>query len=63
MSGLNRRLKALETSGPSEVSPRVKAWLGWPLTDAEALEASMPYDQSPSDMTGLSKEFLAWLAA
>ena len=60
---LGRRVNALEAGQHSELSPAVKQWLGWPLTDAEreALASQPPLDLDAIDTTGLSQEMKAWL--
>ena len=57
---LSNRIAALERQGAADLSPRAKAWLGWPLTDAE-LQA---FDTEPvniDDTANLSTEARVWL--
>lgn len=62
MRSLDKRVSVLERGGTSELSPAVKAWLGWPLTEAEraALDDG-PVDTDDIDTSKLSKEARAWL--
>ncbi len=60
MRGVNRRLRALETAQPSRISPAVKAWLGWPLTNAERARLDDPVPEPV--MSNLPEEVRAWLA-
>lgn len=63
MRALQRRLAALEASQPVGLSPRVRQWLGWPLTDAEQqlADEQAPQDCADVDTSGLSQEMEAWL--
>lgn len=60
MKALERRVSAMET-GNTDLSPALKQWLGWPLTEAELKVLDMPADPKPIDTRGLSKEARAWL--
>lgn len=61
---LERRIEALE-AGSSELSPKAKAWLGWPLTEVEQtlLESSKgeSIDWSKLDSSSWSAEAKIWL--
>jgi hypothetical protein len=61
MRGLSRRMDALERSEPAELSPAGKAWLGWPLTDAERAALNDNHAVDPVDTSKLSKEAREWL--
>jgi hypothetical protein len=60
MRAVNRRLRALEAAQPSRISPAVKAWLGWPLTDAERARLDDPVPEPV--MSTLPQEVREWLA-
>ena len=64
MKALAKRLDALEV-GQSILSPRVKQWLGWELTDAERTrldnEPSADLALDAIDPEGWSGEAKAWL--
>lgn len=60
MRGVNRRLRALEAAQPSRISPAVKVWLGWPLTDAERARLDDPVPELV--MSNLPQEVKEWLA-
>ena len=57
-----KRLDALEAGRPV-LSPRVKQWLGWPLSDAErvALDDDAAVEPNTIDTTNWSTEAKAWL--
>jgi hypothetical protein len=63
MRSLINRVANLEGTGQSDLSPRVKAWLGWPLTDAERVElaSAPPVDPAEIDTSNLSQEARLWL--
>lgn len=65
MGALNRRLDALEAAKPSDLSPIVKQWLGWPLTEAEQRavddRAGIETDWDAIDTSDWSAEMKAWL--
>lgn len=60
---LARRMTKLEGEAPSELSPRVKAWLGWQLSPAEQAELDRGDDLDADDIdtSALSGEARAWL--
>ena len=62
MKAMVKRLDALEAGRPV-LSPRVKQWLGWPLTDAErgTLDNGATVDPYAVDASGWSREAKAWL--
>jgi hypothetical protein len=60
MRGLNNRVSALERDAPT-LSAQVKAWLGWPLSDAERSEAERDVDVAHINTSALSKEDQQWL--
>ena len=60
MRAVNRRLRALETARPLRLSPAVKAWLGWPLTDEECARLDDPVPEPV--MSDLPQEVREWLA-
>lgn len=60
MRRLEHRLRALETAQPSRICPAVKAWLGWPLTDAERARLDDPVPEPV--MSNLPEEVRTWLA-
>ena len=64
MKALARRLDALEV-GQSVVSPKVKQWLGWELTEAEQAildgDASVDADFDAIDTSNWSTEVKTWL--
>lgn len=62
MTALARRLDKLEV-GQSVLSPLVKQWLGWALTDAErtALDGAGSFDPGPIDACNWSQEARTWL--
>lgn len=61
MRGLSRRLSALEAAKPDVLPPFVKAWLGWPLTDAERARLDDPVLDDCST-ANLPEEVRTWLA-
>jgi len=60
MKAMQRRIAALEVGNATNLSPAAKAWLGWPLTEAEqqALDDPEPTD---IDASKLSAPMKAWL--
>lgn len=62
MKALAKRLDALEV-GQSVLSPKVKQWLGWPLSDAEraAMDTDAAVDLNTVDASSWSREAKAWL--
>ena len=62
MKAMVKRLDALE-AGRLILSPRVKQWLGWPLSDAEraALDDYAAVDPNTIDTTNWSTEVKTWL--
>ena len=63
MKPIERRVTALEASGPERLSPAAKAWLGQTLTAAEkmALHDSPKSAVKAVDTSDLSQESRAWL--
>lgn len=60
MKAMAKRLDALET--PAGGLPAcAKAWLGWPLSDAERAEAEALPASGAIDTSMWSKEAKAWL--
>lgn len=58
---IKRRLAALEQgSGQGMLSPSVRKWLGWPVTDTE-LAAEEPFDPAAVDSSGWTREMKTWL--
>lgn len=57
---LSNRIAALERQGAADLSPRAKAWLGWPLTDVD-LQALDTEPVSTNDTANLSTEARVWL--
>ena len=62
MKALAKRLDALEV-GQSILSPKVKQWLGWGLTDAERqmLDHDDAVEPVAIDTNGWSREAKSWL--
>lgn len=63
MKALHKRIAALENTGPANISPAVKLWLGWPVNDAE-LQAA--HDEAGSEVENIdtsewTTEVKAWL--
>lgn len=65
MHSMNRRVVALESGRSVELSPAVRAWLGWPVTDAERVAIDRgDYDVTgEQDTSNWSKEMREWLGA
>ncbi len=64
MRGLSNRVATLERGRSPALSPAVKAWLGWPLTDAEQQvlnDGGDLGDTAEIDTSTWSKELKAWL--
>ena len=61
MRSLMKRVEALEGKA-AVVSPAVKRWLGWPLTEAEQVAADAhDTDLSNIDTSNWSQEVKTWL--
>ena len=61
MRRLTNRVGALEAYAGTALSPSAKALLGWPLTEAEQREASLPVNIGNIDTRTYSRELKAWL--
>ena len=65
MSAMVRRIAALERAGHRDVSPLVKHWLGWPLTETEQAlvdeDAGVEPDWDAIDTSDWSPEMKRWL--
>lgn len=59
---IKRRISALEAGNASGISAASRAWLGWPISDAErqTLETEVP---AAIDTTSWSAEARAWWCA
>ena len=66
MKDMGRRLDNLEAGTGETLSPKVRAWLGWELTDAERTtlnnEPTVDRALDAIDTASLSPEARRWLA-
>lgn len=57
----DKRVSALEGSNQPDLSPRAKAWLGWPLSEQEWAAVRKTEAPVDCDLSRLTPEAQRWL--